>query len=124
MSRRSERRKVAKNGKEKVIAPCYPEVEDERPSTLVSQHVGHGGLKFFSMLVEFTRYWARKCDASMAALLTSRCANLHKLRFRGADFADAIIHIQARKLREISGDYFRKITDAPLSVIAACHEEL
>ncbi|CAK9185832.1 unnamed protein product, partial [Ilex paraguariensis] len=46
------------------------------------------------------------------------------LRFRGAESADAIIHLQARGLREISGDYCRKITDATLSVIAARHEAL
>lgn len=67
---------------------------------------------------------AHKCDASMACTLKSRCANLHKLRFRGADSADAVIHIQARKLQEISGDQCRQLTDATLSVIVARHEEL
>ncbi|KAJ4825902.1 Protein ARABIDILLO 1 [Turnera subulata] len=67
---------------------------------------------------------AHKCDANMAASLSSRCANLHKLRFRGAESADAIIHLQARNLREISGDYCRKITDATLSMIVARHEAL
>ncbi|KAA8520455.1 hypothetical protein F0562_014711 [Nyssa sinensis] len=56
--------------------------------------------------------------------LASRCANLQTLRFRGAESADAIINLQARGLREISGDYCRKITDATLSVIAARHEAL
>ncbi|KAL6323059.1 hypothetical protein AAG906_024629 [Vitis piasezkii] len=50
--------------------------------------------------------------------------NLQKLRFRGQETADAIIHLQARGLREISGDYCRKINDATLSVIAARHEQL
>lgn len=50
--------------------------------------------------------------------------NLQKLRFRGAESADAIISLKARGLREISGDYCRKISDATLSVIAARHEAL
>lgn len=60
----------------------------------------------------------------MAASLASRCMNLQKLRFRGAESADSIIHLQARNLRELSGDYCRKITDATLSVIVARHEAL
>lgn len=67
---------------------------------------------------------AHKCDASMAASLASRCVNLQRLRFRGAESADALISLQARNLREISGDYCRKITDATLSVIVARHEAL
>ncbi|GMP42654.1 hypothetical protein CsSME_00012321 [Camellia sinensis var. sinensis] len=67
---------------------------------------------------------AHKCDATTAASLASRCKNLQKLRFRGAESADAIIHLQARALREISGDYCRQITDSTLSVIAARHEAL
>ncbi|CAI0548684.1 unnamed protein product, partial [Linum tenue] len=51
-------------------------------------------------------------------------SKLKKLRFRGAETADAIIHLQARHLKEISGDYCRKITDATLSVIVARHEAL
>ncbi|KAK2650788.1 hypothetical protein Ddye_018277 [Dipteronia dyeriana] len=153
MSRRV-RRKVAKKGKEKVITLCYPEVEDEilgserngdvvwisLPDDTVIQLLACLNYRDRASLSSTCRTWralsfspclwssldirAHKCDAAMAASLTSRCANLHKLRFRGADSADAIIHIQARKLREISGDYCRKITDATLSVIAARHEEL
>lgn len=67
---------------------------------------------------------AHKCDAAVAASLASRCINLQRLRFRGADSADVIIHLKARNLREISGDYCRKITDATLAVIAARHESL
>ncbi|GKV12772.1 hypothetical protein SLEP1_g23883 [Rubroshorea leprosula] len=67
---------------------------------------------------------AHKFDAAIAASLASRCLNLQKLRFRGAESADAIIHLKARNLREISGDYCRKITDATLSVIVARHEAL
>ncbi|KAI9180209.1 hypothetical protein LWI28_002332 [Acer negundo] len=151
---RRVRRKVAKKGKEKVTVACYPEVEDEvlgserngdviwtsLPDDTVIQLLSCLNYRDRASLSSTCRTWralsfspclwssldirAHKCDAAIAASLTSRCANLHKLRFRGADSADAIIHIQARKLREISGDYCRKITDATLSVIAARHEEL
>ncbi|OMO69584.1 Armadillo [Corchorus capsularis] len=67
---------------------------------------------------------AHKFDTAMASSLASRCVNLQKLRFRGAESADSIIHVQAKNLREISGDYCRKITDATLSVIVARHENL
>ncbi|XP_068635217.1 protein ARABIDILLO 1-like isoform X2 [Aristolochia californica] len=67
---------------------------------------------------------AHKCNAGTASSLASRCANLQKLRFRGSESANSIIHLQARNLRKISGDYCRDITDATLSVIAARHEAL
>ncbi|CAN4125932.1 unnamed protein product [Withania somnifera] len=65
-----------------------------------------------------------KCDSAAAVSLAPRCRNLQKLRFRGAECADAIIQLQAKSLNEISGDYCRKIRDATLSVIAARHESL
>lgn len=65
-----------------------------------------------------------KFDMRAAASLAHRCQSLQKLRFRGAESADAIINLQARNLCEISGDYCRKISDAKLSVIAARHEKL
>ncbi|CAH8307148.1 unnamed protein product [Eruca vesicaria subsp. sativa] len=65
-----------------------------------------------------------KFDLSMAASLATRCVDLQKVRFRGLDSADAIVNLRARNLREISGDYCRKITDATLSMIAARHEAL
>ncbi|KAL7158421.1 hypothetical protein ABFS83_02G142400 [Erythranthe nasuta] len=65
-----------------------------------------------------------KCDPASASSLVSRCENLHKLRFRGPDSVDAIINLQAKNLREISGDSCRKMTDATLSVLAARHESL
>lgn len=67
---------------------------------------------------------SHRFDASMASSLAPRCVFLQKLRFRGAESADAIIHLRARNLRELSGDYCRKITDATLSVIVARHELL
>ncbi|KAM7261071.1 hypothetical protein ACFE04_026546 [Oxalis oulophora] len=67
---------------------------------------------------------AHKCDVSMAISLSSRCVNLKTIRFRGAESADAIIHLEARYLKEISGDYCRKITDATISVIVARHRDL
>ncbi|CAL1406091.1 unnamed protein product [Linum trigynum] len=155
MSRRV-RRKVAKKGKEKVIFPCYPEIEDEvvpppernyvvvdwtgLPDDTVIQLFSCLNYRDRSSLSSTCRTWrvlgaspclwssldlrAHKCDASMAVSLASRCQSLKKLRFRGAETADAIIHLQARHLKEISGDYCRKITDATLSVIVARHEAL
>ncbi|KAL2478009.1 Protein ARABIDILLO 1 [Forsythia ovata] len=65
-----------------------------------------------------------KCDTAAAASLASRCQNIQKLRFRGHESANAIINLQARNLREISGDCCKKMTDATLSVLAARHEWL
>lgn len=65
-----------------------------------------------------------KCDAEATSSLSSRCENLQKIQFRGPESADAIIHLQAKNLREISGDCCRKMTDATLSVLAARHEAL
>ncbi|PWA58188.1 protein ARABIDILLO 1 [Artemisia annua] len=65
---------------------------------------------------------AHKCDWNVSALLAPRCVNLKKVRFRGAESADAIINLKAIGLREISGDYCRKLTDSTLSAIAARHE--
>ncbi|KAJ4951573.1 hypothetical protein NE237_028405 [Protea cynaroides] len=67
---------------------------------------------------------AHKCDAATASSLASRCSKLHKLRFRGAEAANAIMNLQARDLREISGDFCRDITDATFSVMVARHEAL
>ncbi|CAN8280195.1 unnamed protein product [Cochlearia groenlandica] len=67
---------------------------------------------------------AHKFDLSVASSISTRCGDLKKIRFRGVDSADAIIHLRARNLIEISGDYCRKITDATLSMIAARHEGL
>ncbi|KAG8638525.1 protein ARABIDILLO 1 isoform X2 [Manihot esculenta] len=67
---------------------------------------------------------SHKFDIEAAESLSSRSRNLQKLRFRGADSACAIINLQARGLREISGDFCPDITDAIVSVIAARHEML
>lgn len=67
---------------------------------------------------------AHRCDASTAGALADRCTNLRRLRFRGAESADAIIHLKARGLREVSGDYCGKISDAAMAMIAARHEML
>lgn len=153
MSRRV-RRKVARRGKDKVDLPSYPETEDSVVSLDQKGVVDWTRLPDDTVIQLFTclnyrdranlsstcRTWrilgispclwqsldlrAHKCDSTTAALLASRCANLQKLRFRGAESADAIISLQARGLREISGDYCRKLTDATLSVIAARHELL
>ncbi|KAF5198097.1 Late embryogenesis abundant (LEA) hydroxyproline-rich glycoprotein family [Thalictrum thalictroides] len=56
--------------------------------------------------------------AATAVLLAPRCANVKKIRFRGAESASAIIMLlQARGLSEVSGDFCREITDATLSVM-------
>ncbi|KAL6964952.1 Protein ARABIDILLO 1 [Sarracenia purpurea var. burkii] len=153
MSRRV-RRKVARRGKDKVVLPSYPEIEDEGssldhrvavdwtrlPDDTVIQLFSCLNYRDRASLSSTCRTWrilgispclwqsldlrAHKCDATTAASLASRCMNLQKLRFRGAESADAIINLQAKGLREISGDYCRKITDASLSVIAARHEAL
>ncbi|GAV82451.1 Arm domain-containing protein/F-box-like domain-containing protein [Cephalotus follicularis] len=153
MSRRV-RRKVAKKGKDKVVLPSYPEIEDEDicpecngavdwtslPDDTVIQLFSCLNYRDRASLSSTCRTWrqlggspclwssldlrAHKYDATMAASLSSRCINLKKLRFRGAESADAIIHLQARTLSEISGDYCRKITDATLSMIVARHEVL
>lgn len=67
---------------------------------------------------------AHKCDAAIANCLASRCCKLQKLRFRGGESASVVMHLQARDLREISGDFCRDISDATLSVLAARHEML
>ncbi|XVE56438.1 hypothetical protein DITRI_Ditri04bG0009200 [Diplodiscus trichospermus] len=67
---------------------------------------------------------SHKFDTAAAVSLSSRCKNLQKLKFHAAGSADAIVSLQARSLREISGDFCRDITDAALSVIAARHEML
>lgn len=151
MSRRL-RRKVARKGK--VVLPSYPEVEEEvlvvgregnvdwtnLPDDTVIQLFSCVNYRDRASLSSTCSTWralgmspclwnsldlrAHKCDVSMAASLASRCVNLQKLRFRGAESADAVIHLQARNLCEISGDYCRKITDATLSVIVARHEAL
>ncbi|KAK5782975.1 protein ARABIDILLO 1-like [Gossypium arboreum] len=65
-----------------------------------------------------------KFDTAAAVSLSLRCKNLQRLKFHAAGSADAIVSLQARELREISGDFCRDITDAALSVIAARHEML
>ncbi|KAF2303563.1 hypothetical protein GH714_019187 [Hevea brasiliensis] len=153
MSRRV-RRKVAKKGKDKVVLPSLPEIDDEVSCSDSNEAVDWTSLPDDTVIQVFSclsyrdraslsstcRTWralgvspclwtsldlrAHKCDVAMAASLASRCVSLQKLRFRGAESADAIIHLQGRTLREISGDYCRKITDATLSVIVARHELL
>ncbi|XP_057497125.1 protein ARABIDILLO 1-like isoform X2 [Actinidia eriantha] len=153
MSRRV-RRKVARKGKDKVNLPSYLEIDDggssldqnlvvdwiRLPDDTVIQLFTCLNYRDRASLSSTCRTWrtlgvspclwqsldlrAHKCDATTAASLAPRCVNLQKLRFRGAESADAIINLQARGLREISGDYCRKITDATLSVIAARHEAL
>lgn len=62
-----------------------------------------------------------KLDISVAKLLSSRCANLETLHFRGAESASAIIFLQAKCLRHIRGEFCGDITDSVLSVTVARH---
>lgn len=148
------RRKVARKGKEKVVFPSYPEIEDDEPNLEQQKAVDWTRLPDDTVLQLFSclnyrdraslastcRTWrslgsshclwnsldlrAHKCDATMAMSLASRCTNLQKLRFRGAESAESLINLRARGLLELSGDFCRKITDATLSVIVARHEYL
>ncbi|KAH9647894.1 protein ARABIDILLO 1 [Citrus sinensis] len=63
-------------------------------------------------------------DTSAAESLSSRCTNLQALWFRGALSADAMIILQARRLREINVEFCRELTDAIFSAIVARHEML
>lgn len=65
-----------------------------------------------------------KLNALAAAMLSSRCTSLRTFWFYGVESANAIISLQARGLREISGDFCRNISDATLSMIAARHDLL
>ncbi|CAL0302895.1 unnamed protein product [Lupinus luteus] len=153
MSRRV-RRKVARESKVIVVSGSCPEIQDEisdlkcqgivdwtsLPNDTVIQLLSCLSYRDRACLSSTCRTWrflgnspclwtsldirSNKFDANMASSLVPRCVHLQKLRFRGAESADAIIHLQARNLRELSGDYCRKITDATLAVIAARHELL
>lgn len=149
MSRRI-RRKLTRRGQEKVDCPEVDEclTLDERgivdwtrlPDDTVIQLFSCLNYRDRASLSSTCRSWRNlglspclwqgldlrphKCDSAAAVSLAPRCRNLQKLRFRGAESADAIIQLQAKSLSEISGDYCRKITDATLSVIAARHESL
>lgn len=67
---------------------------------------------------------AHSLNAEMALSLAGRCKKLQRVRFRGAGPAGAIIGLQARALRDLSGDGCRDLTDATLSMLAARHEAL
>ncbi|TYH56719.1 hypothetical protein ES332_D08G039300v1 [Gossypium tomentosum] len=151
---RRVRRKVAKKGKDDAVSLSYLEIEVEDlglerngdvdwtslPDDTVIQLFSCLNYRDRASLSSTCKTWrvlgasqclwssldlrAHKFDTATATSLASRCMYLQKLRFRGAESADAIIHLQAKNLREISGDYCRKITDATLSVIVARHEAL
>ncbi|OIT07749.1 PREDICTED: protein ARABIDILLO 1 [Nicotiana attenuata] len=147
---RRVRRKLARRGQEKIDFPELGEclTLDERgivdwtrlPDDTVLQLFSCLNYRDRASLSSTCRTWRtlgvspslwqvldlrpHKCDSDAAVALAPRCRNLKKLRFRGAESADAIIQLQAKSLCEISGDYCRKITDATLSVIAARHESL
>ncbi|KAK8635489.1 hypothetical protein V6N13_004223 [Hibiscus sabdariffa] len=148
------RRKVAKKGKDEAVTLSYLEIEVDELGLERNGIVDWTNLPDDTMIQLFSclnyrdraslsstcKTWrflggsrclwssldlrAHKFDAATANSIASRCVNLQKLRFRGAESADAIINLQAKNLHEISGDYCRKITDATLSMIVARHEAL
>ncbi|CAI0547893.1 unnamed protein product [Linum tenue] len=65
-----------------------------------------------------------KFDTTMANSISSRSKHLSKLEFRGVESADAIFHLRAQSLRELSGEFCQGITDATVSAIAARHKLL
>ncbi|RDX83459.1 Protein ARABIDILLO 1, partial [Mucuna pruriens] len=151
---RRVRRKVARKSKGNVVQSSFPEVQDEvldlehpgvvdwkcLPDDTVIQLLSCLSYRDRASLSSTCRQWrslgsspclwtsldlrSHRFDAGMASSLAPKCVHLQKLRFRGAESADAIIHLRARNLRELSGDYCRKISDATLSVIVARHELL
>ncbi|XP_019461073.1 PREDICTED: protein ARABIDILLO 1-like [Lupinus angustifolius] len=153
MSRRV-RRKVARRSEGNVVLGGWPEIQDEvldlkcrgivdwtsLPDDTVIQLLSCLSYRDRASLSSTCRTWrslgsspclwtsldilSNRFDVNMASSLSPRCVHLQKLRFRGAESADAIIHLRARNLRELSGDYCRKITDATLAVIGARHELL
>ncbi|PPD73498.1 hypothetical protein GOBAR_DD29574 [Gossypium barbadense] len=62
-----------------------------------------------------------KFNITMAVSLSPRCVNLQQVRFRGAESADAINHLNAMNLRDISGD---SITDDTLTMLVSRHKDL
>ncbi|KAK2359362.1 protein ARABIDILLO [Trifolium repens] len=152
MSRRV-RRKVARKGKGNVVS-SFPEIQDEvadlepqgvvdwrsLPDDTVIQLLSCLSYRDRASLSASCKTWrvlgnspclwtsldlrSHKFDANVASLLASRCVHLQKLRFRGAEAAEALLHLRAKNLRELSGDGCRKMTDATLAVIAARHESL
>ncbi|XP_058736284.1 protein ARABIDILLO 1-like [Vicia villosa] len=152
MSRRV-RRKVARKGKGNVVS-SFPGVEDavadlepggvvdwrSLPDDTVIQLLSCLSYRDRASLSATCKTWrvlgnspclwssldlrSHKFDANVASSLASRCVHLQKLRFRGAESADVLLHLRAKNLREISGDSCRKMTDATLAVVAARHELL
>ncbi|ESW11621.1 hypothetical protein PHAVU_008G045600 [Phaseolus vulgaris] len=138
----NRRRKVARKSKGNVVQSSSPEVVDWNclPDDTVIQLLSCLSYRDRASLSSTCKTWrslgsspclwtsldlrSHRFDAGMASSLAPRCVHLQKLRFRGAESADAIIHLRAKNLRELSGDYCRKISDATLSVIVARHESL
>jgi len=151
---RRVRRKVARKSKGNVVQSSSPEVQEEvlhlepqgvvdwncLPDDTVIQLLSCLSYRDRASLSSTCKTWrslgsspclwtsldlrSHRFDADMASSLAPRCVHLQKLRFRGEESANAIIHLRAKNLRELSGDYCRKISDATLSVIVARHESL
>jgi hypothetical protein len=67
---------------------------------------------------------AHTLDFEMVSALASRCEKLRSLKFRGGAFASSIVGLQARELRELSGDCCNHLSDATLSMVVARHGSL
>lgn len=65
-----------------------------------------------------------KFNVNAAERLASRCLGLRKVQFHGVESANALIDLQARHLKEISGEYCSELSDDTLLLIASHHKEL
>ncbi|KAK4748596.1 hypothetical protein SAY87_015182 [Trapa incisa] len=99
-------------------------LDDTDQASLSSTCKAWRALSTSPRLCELLDLRAHKCDSTLALSLASRCVNLQKWWFYGIGIVDAIINFNAHNLRDISGDYCRKLSDATLSLIVARHELL
>nr|ACQ55238.1 PHYSCODILLO2 [Physcomitrium patens] len=65
-----------------------------------------------------------RLDSEVVSALAGRCSNLQCLKFRGGAFANSIVGLHARELRELSGDWCSLLSDATLSMVVARHGNL
>lgn len=67
---------------------------------------------------------AHTLDLETVSALAGRCEGLQSLKFRGGACASSIVGLQARALRELSGDCCSHLSDATLSMVVARHGNL
>nr|ACQ55239.1 PHYSCODILLO1 [Physcomitrium patens]AFF18619.1 PHYSCODILLO1B [Physcomitrium patens]AFF18620.1 PHYSCODILLO1A [Physcomitrium patens] len=63
-------------------------------------------------------------NSEMVSALAGRCSNLEALKFRRGASASSIVGLQAKGLRELSGDCCSQLSDATLSMVVARHANL